>query len=298
MGKQFFFFILLITLLSCSKKEEAIPETATSGILKLAFDESFLPIVKQEKDIFQYLYKYATLNDTSLSQEKAHELFLKDSVKLIFSARMLNDSEKKYLKSIKVFPKQYEFAEDGLVVILNRSNADSIFTLAQLKNIVISQQKKYSIVVESSSGASIVSFVNFLSLQKDSIKQVFSAETTKGIVDYVAQNEYAIGLMSSAWLSDMDSPKTKEMLARIKIARIYNSTTKASYYPFQSELADSLYLFRRKIYVISRETKMGLANGFASFLLGEKGQRIVLKSGLLPATIPKREVVISKKSVY
>jgi phosphate transport system substrate-binding protein len=298
MTKQFFYFILLLTLFSCSEKEETIPETATSGKLKLAFDESFLPIVKQEKEIFQYLYKYATLTDTSLSQEKAHELFLKDSVKLIFSARMLNDYETKYLKSINVFPKQYEFAEDGLVVILNRSNPDSVFTLEQLKGIVKGNQSKYSIVVESSTGASIVSFVRLLGLQKDSVKQVFSAETTKGIVDYVAQNIGAIGLMSSAWLSDMDSPVINEMLKRVKISRIYNPTTKDSYYPFQSELADSLYPLRRTIYVISRESQMGLANGFASFLLGEKGQRVVLKSGLLPSTIPSREVVLSKKSVY
>ena len=298
MTKKLLFFIFLIAFLSCSKKEDAIPETATSGVLKLAFDESFLPIVQQEKAIFQYLYKYATLNDTSLSQERAHELFLKDSVKLIFSARKLNDSEHKYLKSINVFPKEYEFAEDGLVVILNRSNLDSVFTVEQLKEIVKGKRSKYSIVVESSSGASIVSFVRLLGLQKDSVKRVFSAETTQGIVEYVAQNEMAIGLMSSTWLSDMDSPKTKEMLARIKIARIYNPTTKESYYPFQSELADSLYVLQRYIYIISRETKMGLANGFASFLLGEKGQRVVLKSGLLPVNIPRRDIVLSKKSVY
>jgi len=41
---------------------------------------------------------------------------------------------------------------------------------------------------------------------------------------------------------------------------------------------------------ISLETRSGLGTGFISFAAGDKGQRVVLKSGLMPATKPVRQV--------
>jgi phosphate transport system substrate-binding protein len=37
--------------------------------------------------------------------------------------------------------------------------------------------------------------------------------------------------------------------------------------------------------------------GFASFVAGDIGQRIILKSGLLPATVPGRKLNI-RKEIY
>jgi phosphate transport system substrate-binding protein len=35
--------------------------------------------------------------------------------------------------------------------------------------------------------------------------------------------------------------------------------------------------------------------GFASFLGGERGQRIILKSGLVPERVPSRKIMIRNK---
>jgi phosphate transport system substrate-binding protein len=45
--------------------------------------------------------------------------------------------------------------------------------------------------------------------------------------------------------------------------------------------------------MINRQTRAGLVTGFVSFVAGEKGQRMILKSGLVPATIPSRIVEIN-----
>ena len=39
----------------------------------------------------------------------------------------------------------------------------------------------------------------------------------------------------------------------------------------------------------------GLGMGFASFVAGETGQRIVLKAGLVPVRMPGRNLVIRKE---
>jgi phosphate transport system substrate-binding protein len=38
----------------------------------------------------------------------------------------------------------------------------------------------------------------------------------------------------------------------------------------------------------------GLGMGFASFIAGDIGQRIILKSGLMPIRLPSRNIIIRK----
>jgi phosphate transport system substrate-binding protein len=45
----------------------------------------------------------------------------------------------------------------------------------------------------------------------------------------------------------------------------------------------------------SRESFTGLGSGFVSFVSGEKGQRIILKSGLVPATMPIRIIQVKNE---
>jgi len=66
-----------------------------------------------------------------------------------------------------------------------------------------------------------------------------------------------------------------------------------SYYrPQQGFIYNKSYPFVREVYLISRETFVGLGSGFINWACGEQGQRIVLKSGLVPATMPIRLVQI------
>jgi phosphate transport system substrate-binding protein len=46
--------------------------------------------------------------------------------------------------------------------------------------------------------------------------------------------------------------------------------------------------------MICREPYSGLGTGFVSFVAGDQGQRIILKSGLVPATMPVRLIQVKK----
>jgi phosphate transport system substrate-binding protein len=292
---KYVFPVLLVLLGACRQQGEEMPETATSGTLRIAYDESYLPIANQETAIFQYLYKNATVLETVLPQEMSHALFLKDSVKVIISSRMLNEEELKYLNSRKVYPKTYEFANDGLMILASHQSDDSCISLEKLKSILRGGITGYSVIVDQSAGASLQSLVNQLGLGKDSLKNIYASGSLSEVTEIVSGKENTIGVVGGAWLSDFESPKTKAIFEKLRLVKVSSTPKSIPYLPFQSELADSLYPLKRKIYLISRESKMGLANGFAAFLLGEKGQRVVLKAGLLPARMPGREVVLSKK---
>ncbi|MBK8471826.1 MAG: hypothetical protein IPL33_06420 [Sphingobacteriales bacterium] len=51
------------------------------------------------------------------------------------------------------------------------------------------------------------------------------------------------------------------------------------------------------MYSISREMRSGLGTGLSAYLAAEKGQRIILKSGLVPSTMPLRIVSISSDPI-
>jgi phosphate transport system substrate-binding protein len=69
---------------------------------------------------------------------------------------------------------------------------------------------------------------------------------------------------------------------------------KKYYKPSQSDIATGLYPLTRTLYVLNYEGRDGLGTGFANYVSAPDGQRIILKSGLLPVTIPPREIEIVK----
>ena len=76
---------------------------------------------------------------------------------------------------------------------------------------------------------------------------------------------------------------------------IDTAATSRFFKPYQGYIADGTYPFKRTIYYISREAGTRLGTGFAAYLAGDIGQRIILKSGLVPATVPVRLVNISSE---
>jgi phosphate transport system substrate-binding protein len=66
-------------------------------------------------------------------------------------------------------------------------------------------------------------------------------------------------------------------------------------YPTQEALGTNDYPLARVLYIINCQGYEGLGIGFASFIAGDKGQRIVLKSGIAPIREPGRKIVTRKQ---
>ena len=93
------------------------------------------------------------------------------------------------------------------------------------------------------------------------------------------------------WMLQPDE-KIKEGIKQLRSMLVYNDSLKTYYSPSQSTIADNTYPLIRTINIIDVQGKTGLGTGFASFAASDKGQRIVLKSGLMPVVLPKREINI------
>jgi phosphate transport system substrate-binding protein len=116
------------------------------------------------------------------------------------------------------------------------------------------------------------------------------------VIDYVNKNGNCIGLIGAGWISDRDDSTANAFLNKFKVMEILSKEDGEYYKPFQAYLALRSYPLTRTVYYLLREPRTGLGTGFSNFLASDKGQRIVLKSGLVPATMPVRLVKVKKSA--
>jgi phosphate transport system substrate-binding protein len=112
-------------------------------------------------------------------------------------------------------------------------------------------------------------------------------------MNYVKSNPSALGIVSVNWISDEHDSITVSFLKSVKVVEIGNKNT-AYCKPYQGYIAEASYPFCRDVYMITRETFSGLGKGFIAFVAGDQGQRIVRRSGLVPATMPLRLIEVHR----
>ncbi|MBL7922744.1 MAG: substrate-binding domain-containing protein [Bacteroidia bacterium] len=282
-------------------------DTPTSGKVNIAGDETLEPLLDATADTFMGLYRYATLNVGYKSESACFRDLLNDSVKVILATRKLNQEEEKVFQSRNLIPVTTKVAIDALALIVNRENTDTLLRMEQLRQILAGNISHWKNINPSSSLGEIrfvfdnngSSTVRFLS---DSLMGgsttfpafCFAAKSNSQVIDYVEQNRNAIGVIGVNWISDKDDPKMLSFSKRIKV--VWISTAKDPLYPddyfgpFQAYLFTGDYPLKREVYMINREGRNGLGTGFASFMAGEQGQRIVRLAGLLPSSPYTRDI--------
>ena len=131
-------------------------------------------------------------------------------------------------------------------------------------------------------------------------QNLFAAGNYQDVIDYVAQHESAMGIIGINLISDRDHAAVDAALDKVTLVAMESLDTLGQgtgkfFQPYQSFIADESYPLRRDILMISREARAGLGTGFVAFVAGEKGQRVVLKSGLYPEFMPPRLVKFPSK---
>lgn len=307
--KNILYYLLGCLLITACNRAGTIEDTPTSGNLKISVDESFAPIIDSHVYTFQKLYKYAKVHASYKPEGEVVKDLLTDSSRVIIISRQLTPNEKQYFESVKIIPRQTKVAVDGVALIVHPSNPDTLLTLAQLKEIFtgrVTSWKKLNpesnlsdltIVFDNNNSSTSRYIVDSVNQKQPLPPNTFAAKSNPALVDYVAKNPNAIGVLGVNWISDFDDSTAIGFLRKIKVVAVSsknNPKIDEYYQPFQGYLAQGTYPLRRELYVISREARAGLGTGFAAFMASDKGQRIFLKSGLLPATMPIRLVSVKE----
>jgi len=301
--------LVLCTLMACQKKDKngKVLDTPTTGTLKILVDEGYKPIVESSIDVFDSIYRQAHIVPTYTSEGEALNALLRDSVQFIIITRQLNTEELARFKARGFEPKMTAIAHDAVAFILHPSNRDTIMTIDQLSSMLSGKIQKWSqLNPQSKLGDVVLVFDNPLSgtvrYAKDSIAGIAelpanasALKTNTEVINYVANHPNAIGIIGANWISDTDSKGVQKFRREIKILDVAKAIGKEGFGPYQAYMQTGDYPFKRTVYTINSQARQGLGLGFASFLAGSDGQRIVLKDGLLPAQMPPRLVKTSRK---
>ena len=298
----------VILAVRCTNRGQVIEETPTSGNIKIIADESFEPIVNSEIAIFTGLYKRAQVTPIFLPETDLISAFLKDSVKLVVSSWEPTEEQKQLLFQTQIVVRTTAVAYDAIALVLNKENKDSLFTYQNVNDLFTgkitdwkninpeSKLGKISIVFDNNKSANIRYFKELFKLDDQLTENFYAVNNNAEVIDYVSKNKSAIGLVSVNWICDRRDSTSLAFSDKIKTAAISHQYLNPGVYsmPDQGSIYDKSYPFTRTVNLVSRETFRGLASGFTSFFAAEQGQRIVLKSGLVPATMPIRLIQFKK----
>jgi len=300
---------LLLIMSACGQMgKTATNETPTRGNIKISVDESFQPIIETEVYTFTHLYVNAKITPQYKPEYDVINDFMNDSVRTIVTSKKLSDYQIQYLRDTQIIARTTTYAYDALALVINKNNKDSLLTYNTVNNIFLGKVKKWKeinpksklgdirMIFDNNKSGNIRYFKELFGI-KDTLKgNFFAVNSNPEVINFVSRNPDAIGIVSVNWISDTDDSLSMSFINKVtRVAVSQQYINDGSFYrPDQGFIYDKSYPFVREVYLINRETFPGLGSGFINWACAEQGQRIVLKSGLVPATMPIRLVQVKK----
>jgi len=298
-------FMLFIVACQNPMGVQPLGETPTRGNIRISVDESFQLLFDSQVYTFQSLYINAKIAAKYKPESDVLDDFMKDSVSTVVLTRELSKTEKDYLFSQKFIARTTKIAHDALALIVNPNNPDSLILASQFSDILKgkltswkqinpnSPDNPINVVFDNNRSGNVRYFRERFSLTGNFPTNCFAVNSNEEVIDYVKRNRSALGIISVNWISDKKDSTSQRFLESVRVVEV--GTNASSYSkPYQGYIAEGSYPFCRDVYMICRETFSGLGSGFTSFVAGDQGQRIILKSGLVPATMPIRLIQINK----
>ncbi len=283
--------LALLFVFSCQKKDENT-DTILEGKATVYVDESVLPIIEDETAVFETEYK-ATLTLVAKSEKEIVNSLLSDSAKIAILARELTKSELNTFKSRKINPKVTPFATDAVAFIKNKAANDSLVALQDVIDFINGKPVPAirGLVFDNANSSTIRYMSDLTGIDVAKQKNVFSQKNNEEVIKYVAENNGMIGVIGMNWIYQPPLSLQK-FVDKVSVAGVKGIGKTEYVFPTQDDLASGKYPLARHLYIVNCQGYSGLGMGFGSFITGERGQRIILKSGLVPERTPGRKILI------
>lgn len=302
---------LAASLTSCLKYEKKA-NSSTTGTMTMVCDETFRNIMEQEIDVFEYQYPDAHVLARYATQGEALDSLMSLNTRTVVIARDLTKKEKDYLKSKRRNVKTSKIAVDAVALIVNKDNPCSMLTTKEVGDILSGESRRWDDLEPSKLGDIAIVFDNqassLVQFMRDSLlhggdlgPNVYAQGSIPAVVDWVSKNPNAIGVLGVTWItSDMQSAElTSDELAQsvlsdepiqgaslsqdVKVLKLRRPDEVTAYKPYQQNIFDGTYPLYRPIYMVTTGVSGSLASGFYSFVTGDIGQKIIMKTGIMPA---------------
>lgn len=303
LGKGIYFILILsvfsLTVESCKSKRidvSKIPtDTDTKGSIKISADESFKPVIDEQIKVFESTYPEAHITVEYKPEADCFRDLDSADTRMIIVTREPDSLEKVYYHDKLQYNLSYGIvARDAIAVIVNRNNPDSVFSREDLRKILDGRSElKYQVVFDGLKATGTVRYAidSILNGKKFDTSRVRAVDNSQEVINYVASNTNAIGMVGVSWIGNPEDQEQVKMLEKVNIAMIkcencLEEEKNICLKPTQRFILSQQYPFTRGLYYIAKENYTGLGRGFAEFMWQDKGQLIFKRAYLAPTHLP------------
>ena len=305
--------MVLGLFLACGNKPNPAQEEAYQKAASvLTADESFYPIIDEEL----YYFQTQTLDSITpiyINEQDAVKKLMNFETYLAFTTRQFTEKERLTLYGQQYRPRSIPIAYDGLAIIVNNANPDSCITIKDFRRVLLGEVSEWSeLYPKNKMGLIDVVFDNPLSStvrwcvdsildgQQFSAKNIGAVQTSAAVIDYVENHPNSLGIIGSNWLNDKRDTTNvtfKKNITVMGVSKMDSARSFNSWKPYQYYLYNGNYPLRRTIYALLNDTRNGLPSSFAHYCQLPRGQKIILRAGLLPqsANMNVRDVIVNKQ---
>jgi phosphate transport system substrate-binding protein len=289
---------------SCHHKPKEVTDTPTSGKILLACADNFQNLINAEIEAFNAHFPQAFVFPRYVTEKEAIKMLIDDSVRIAVTSRDLNAAECQKLKQNQVIRK-YLFAFEGIAIVTNNANIDTVFSVSTLKKILLGKITNWKQINPNSNLDTIMVLfdsqeASVLQYLVDSIVQstehlsshVFATKSIDDLRDKIAAMPNAIGIVGLNQLGNENTKTYREFMAKTRFMWLAKNDTAKPALPYAGDLHNGDYPLWRPIYVLLGEIRNGLPKGFCFFLTQEVGQKVILKSGLMPISDPQNTFIM------
>ncbi|MBC7450651.1 MAG: substrate-binding domain-containing protein [Cytophagales bacterium] len=291
-------FLLLVSLIlfigfsSCESEQRNVSAVVSKDTVTVLCDPSWQPIIQSFINTYEGLNAHRVVKLIVKSEAECINDLLNKKYKTVFVSRNFTLEEQNLIQEQQRVIKNDSLCYDGLAWIVPETFPKDSATLSELKTLFSTgtlDGSSYSIQLNST-GSSVANYLTGYFGMPPSTKHIFRGGSDEEMLASIREHASSIACISSYWLVDLENVKHRAYLSSIKVLKVIRPEDHKSYLPFQDDLALNAYAFKRVLRVLNNDANSGLGTAFVSFLMSDRGQRLFLKSGLLPYKMPSREI--------
>lgn len=265
------------------------------GSTTMLVDETVAPISEDLVEVFGSRYE-GKIKIDPYSETEVIQKLLKDTSQFAMLSRKLTSKELNVFKNKKITPKFTPVAIDAIALIRRNNSNDTLIALVDVINFLKGEKPSgfKGLVFDNPNSSTVRYMLNLAGLKDLPNNGVFSFKTNIEVIKYVSENDNMIGIVGLNYIYQPNK-EIRKSLDKINVLSVKDVDKTEYFSPNQNNLAENKYPLARDLFIVNCQGFSGLGMGFSAFVASDVGQRIVLKSGLLPVNMPPREILIRKR---
>lgn len=283
-------FLIGLLLFSCKqKKGEEISHQR--GEMTIWVDPANKNLIEALTDVYRMKYPEVKFHFVYEPENIILQNLIDLKAEAAFINKPLTQEQSDYIfQESTVKPRSTLLAYDAVIFIAGRESPVESVSMEEIKEAIFSDGDK--LVFDDGNSGNFNTVREVLEIELTEGQKVRSLENAEQVIDFVNKSPGSVGVIGMNVISEKSSPRVKEILDKIKILPVRDSSGELRE-PSVPNLLAFNYPFFKGVYFIVREPGFGIGSGFTRFAGSQQGQLIVGREGLQPNFLYEREIQVN-----